>query len=164
MRKPRDQEDWEHWIDQQIREAQGRGEFDELPGAGKPLNLAANPYAQDRELAFKILKDSGYAPDWIELDRAIRGKLERARAALTRRWEWRRARLDELAGRTGKWAEAEQTRVQDDWARAIADFEQEIGVINKEIAELNLKVPALRFQRFSVDAASDVGRLTRTVK
>ena len=40
------------------------------------------------------LKDSGYAPDWIELDPgyapdAIRGKLERARAALARRWEWR---------------------------------------------------------------------------
>lgn len=27
----------EHWIDRQIREAQERGEFDNLPGAGKPL-------------------------------------------------------------------------------------------------------------------------------
>ena len=99
MRKPRDQEDWENWIDQQIREAQERGEFDELPGAGKPLNLTPNPYAQDRELAFKILKDAGYAPDWIELDKAIRGQLERARTVLSRRWAWRRARLDELAGR-----------------------------------------------------------------
>ena len=37
----------------QIREAQERGEFDDLPGEGQPLDLAANPYAQDRELAFK---------------------------------------------------------------------------------------------------------------
>ncbi len=29
----------ENWIDRQIREATERGEFDNLPGAGKPLNL-----------------------------------------------------------------------------------------------------------------------------
>ena len=28
---------WESWIDQQIREAQEEGAFDNLPGAGKPL-------------------------------------------------------------------------------------------------------------------------------
>jgi hypothetical protein len=28
---------WESWIDRQVREAQERGEFDELPGAGKPI-------------------------------------------------------------------------------------------------------------------------------
>jgi Domain of unknown function (DUF1992) len=30
-------EQYESWIDRQIREAQERGEFDNLPGAGKPL-------------------------------------------------------------------------------------------------------------------------------
>lgn len=28
---------WETWIDRQVREAQERGHFDGLPGAGKPL-------------------------------------------------------------------------------------------------------------------------------
>lgn len=28
---------FESWIDRQIREAQERGEFDDLPGAGKPI-------------------------------------------------------------------------------------------------------------------------------
>lgn len=28
---------WETWIDKQIREAMDRGEFDDLPGKGKPL-------------------------------------------------------------------------------------------------------------------------------
>ena len=27
----------EHWVEHQIRQAQARGEFDNLPGAGKPL-------------------------------------------------------------------------------------------------------------------------------
>ena len=30
---------FETWIDRQIREATERGEFDNLPGAGKPVNL-----------------------------------------------------------------------------------------------------------------------------
>jgi Domain of unknown function (DUF1992) len=30
---------YESWIDRQIREAQERGAFDNLPGAGKPLHL-----------------------------------------------------------------------------------------------------------------------------
>ena len=31
---------WESWVERQIREATERGEFDNLPGTGKPLNLS----------------------------------------------------------------------------------------------------------------------------
>lgn len=34
---------FESWIDRQIREAIERGEFDNLPGAGKPLHLSDDP-------------------------------------------------------------------------------------------------------------------------
>lgn len=156
MGKPRD---WESWIDQQVREAQERGEFDNLPGKGKPLDLTPNPYAQDRELAYKILKDAGYAPEWIELDKVIRGKLERARAALARSWTWRQARLAELAVRSDSWATAERARAVDVWQRAVAAFEAEVETLNREIRDLNLKVPSARFQRRTVDAAGEVARV-----
>jgi DnaJ homolog subfamily C member 28 len=153
--------DWESWLDVQIREAQQRGEFDNLPGKGKPLDLTPNPYAREQELAFKILKDAGYAPEWIELDKAIRGKLERATATLSRHWEWHQDRLGELAGRPGSWAEAERARVLAGWQQAVATFEQAVAAINAEITELNLKVPDARFQRSKVNAAREVDRLTR---
>ena len=35
--------DFETWIDQQIREAEARGEFDNLPGKGKPLASLDQP-------------------------------------------------------------------------------------------------------------------------
>lgn len=35
---------WESWIDRQIREAEERGEFDDLPGAGKPIPGLDRPY------------------------------------------------------------------------------------------------------------------------
>jgi DnaJ family protein C protein 28 len=160
MRRPKDLSNWESWIDQQIREAQERGEFDDLPGSGKPLDLTPNPFAQDRELAFKVLKDAGYAPEWIELDKAIREKLARARTALVRRWEWYTARLGELKDRSDRWAQVERERAQGSWSRAVVTFEGEVETINKEIAELNLKVPSPRFQRPKADAAGETERVT----
>lgn len=41
-RKPREMS-FTSWIDQQILDAQRRGVFDDLPGAGKPLNLKPEP-------------------------------------------------------------------------------------------------------------------------
>lgn len=37
----------ESWVDRQIREAQERGEFDNLPGAGKPLGDLGDPHDPD---------------------------------------------------------------------------------------------------------------------
>jgi DnaJ family protein C protein 28 len=151
--------DWESWIDQQIREAEERGAFKDLPGKGKPLDTTPNPYAGDQELAFKVLRDAGYAPEWIELDKAIRVKLERLRLSLGRAWESHQAHLGELAGRSDRWAEAERNRTQAGWHDAIAAFERDVGSVNREIAELNLKVPAPRFQRAKVDVTKEVRRL-----
>jgi DnaJ family protein C protein 28 len=157
--KPRDPKDWESWIDQAIREAQERGEFDDLPGRGKPLDLTPNPYAREQELAFKILKDAGYAPEWIELDKAIRSKLHASRAALAGAWQRYQGRLRDLAGDSGNWATAERRRVEAGWREAIESFELEIGRLNQQISDLNLKVPAPRFQRIKVDALSEIARV-----
>lgn len=156
----KDRQDWESWIDQQIREAQERGAFDQLPGRGRPLDLTPNPYAQDQYLAFKILKNAGYAPEWIELDKVVRGKLEVALAKLARRWDWRETRLSQLTCRPGSESEAERQQVEASWQYAIVAFEAEVEVINREISELNLKVPSPRFQRSRVDPRREVERLT----
>jgi DnaJ homolog subfamily C member 28 len=151
--------DWESWIDQQIREAQERGAFDNLPGRGQHLDLTPNPYAPDQELAFKILKDAGFAPEWIELDKAIRAKLSRARQVLAQQWEWYQERMQELAGRTDSWSESERGRTLAGWQRATAAFEHEVASVNAEITILNLKVPAPRFQRTKIDPLEEVRRL-----
>lgn len=160
MEERKDRKDWESWIDQQIREAQDRGAFDQLPGRGRPLDLTPNPFAQDQELAFKILRDAGYAPEWIELDKVIRGKLKTALATLANRWEWREVRLSELAHRSDCKSETERQRLEAGWQRAVAAFKLEAESINRDIVELNLKVPAARFQRSRVNPDREVERLT----
>lgn len=153
-------QDWESWIDEQIREAEARGDFDNLPGKGKPLNLDWNPFASDRELAFKILKDAGYAPEWIELDKAIRGRLDRARATLSRSWSWYQANLRRLDERADRGAEAERGRLRGGWQRAVIAFQAEIKAVNADIAALNLKVPSPRFQRPRLDADHERRQIT----
>lgn len=60
-----------------IREAQARGEFDNLPGQGKPLPAESDPYMPEHlRMAYKVLKNSGYVPEAIQEQREIRSLIE----------------------------------------------------------------------------------------
>lgn len=58
-------------VGEMIAQAKARGEFDNLEGAGKPLDLDQNPFEGDMHMAYKILKEAGFAPFWIELGKDI---------------------------------------------------------------------------------------------
>jgi hypothetical protein len=60
---------WESAEDQQIREAQERGEFDHLPRQGQPLPTES--WDGDWALAHHILRQSGETLAWISLGRDI---------------------------------------------------------------------------------------------
>jgi hypothetical protein len=61
-----------HWMDEIVTNAMKNGEFDDLPGKGKPLQLDdADPYAGPDAAAMKILKQAGFAPQWIDLRKQI---------------------------------------------------------------------------------------------
>ncbi len=162
MQQGEQRQDWASLVEQQIHEAQERGAFDHLPGAGRPLDLTPNPYAQDQEMAFKILKDAGLAPEWIELGKVIRNRLERARATLAHQRDGRRARLTELEGRSDGWAKAERQRALVGWEQAAKGFRQEIDQVNRVIVEYNLKAPGAQFQRSLIDGEREIARLEAT--
>jgi hypothetical protein len=49
--------------EQKIAEAVARGELDDLPGAGRPLELDDDALVpEDLRLAYRILKNAGYVP------------------------------------------------------------------------------------------------------
>ncbi len=55
-----------------IREAMERGEFDRLPGAGKPLSLDEDAMVPaELRVAYKMLKNAGCLPPEIELRKEI---------------------------------------------------------------------------------------------
>ncbi len=63
---------WERIAEERIQEAMARGEFDHLPGAGKPLpedDLPGVP--PELRMAYRILKNAGYVPEEVQLRREI---------------------------------------------------------------------------------------------
>lgn len=60
-------------IEQKIREAQMKGEFDNLPGTGKPVEIEDDRHVpEDLRMAYKILKNANCVPPEIELKKEIR--------------------------------------------------------------------------------------------
>ena len=61
-------------VDEKIKEAIARGEFDNLPGKGKPLNLDAY-FATPKHLrmGYSILKSADIIPEEMELLKQIEG-------------------------------------------------------------------------------------------
>jgi hypothetical protein len=59
-------------IEQKIREAMERGEFDDLGGKGKPLDLDAYfNTPEDLRMAYSILKSNDFVPEEVEIFREI---------------------------------------------------------------------------------------------
>ena len=62
----------EKLVEKKIREAMEKGEFDNLPGKGKPIDLTENPFENpDLRMVHKLLKDAGFAPAFIEERKSI---------------------------------------------------------------------------------------------
>lgn len=64
---------FEKIIEERILKAQKRGEFENLPGAGKPLEFEDDSFvSEDLRLAYKILKNADCVPVEIELKKEIK--------------------------------------------------------------------------------------------
>ena len=99
---------WSSWIEHAIREAQEDGQFDDLPGRGKPL----------------VGQGGSYDPDWWAKQLVQREKFSILPPALA----IRKRVASELA-RIGK------LRREDDVRAALASLNDEITQTNRSVAE-----------------------------
>jgi hypothetical protein len=68
--------------EQRIAQAIERGDLDDLPGTGRPLDLSEDPLVpEDLRLACRILKNAGFVPPELETRREIRALEDLVRAA-----------------------------------------------------------------------------------
>jgi hypothetical protein len=78
MRKPRGMSAGS-WIDRQIEEATRRGEFEDLPGAGRPIPDLDKPYDEMWWVKQKLRRESlTYLPPTLALRKAAHEALEAA--------------------------------------------------------------------------------------
>ena len=60
-------------VEERIKEAQSRGEFDDLPGRGAPLAMEDDSHIpEELRLAYKILRNADCLPPELELKKEIR--------------------------------------------------------------------------------------------
>ena len=63
---------FEKIVEERIRQAQKKGDFNALPGRGRPIDLAADQgIPEDLRLAYKMLKNADCLPPEVELKKEI---------------------------------------------------------------------------------------------
>ena len=136
------------YVEEQIQQAQERGEFDNLPGAGKPLDLDSNQFAGDKALAYSMLKQSGFAPPEIELAKEIRSESEQAEAKLAKlRHKGNSLRTRRIPPPAGE-KRAFNVAVE----KATADYDQLLRELNRKILTFNLLTPvSMHMPMFEVE-------------
>jgi hypothetical protein len=73
---------WESWIDRQIREAAERGEFEDLPGTGKPIANLDQPHDENWWIRQKLRsEDLSYLPPSLALKKEAESALGAVRSA-----------------------------------------------------------------------------------
>ena len=133
---------FEDYIGKQIREAQARGEFDNLRGTGKPLNLDDNLYAGDKAMGYNLLKSNGFAPKEIELAKEIRSEFEHIEAKVAKlRHQGRTLRSRQVPPFASE-KRAYNIAVE----KTGAEYERVLHELNRKVLTLNLMVPSLMHQ------------------
>jgi DnaJ family protein C protein 28 len=129
-------EEWADLVSKRIEEAMRRGDFDNLPGRGKPLRLQHDPFVpEEQQMAFKLLQNNDLTPNWI----AERKEILRVNEQFGRQVQ--AIAQEALAQWAAAPDDAQREQVQNTWARWIARWEAEIVAINRRIQTLNLKQP-----------------------
>jgi len=120
---PKKLSQWESAIDTQIREAQERGDFDNLPGQGRPL--PADVWDDEWGLAHHILRQAGETLPWISLGRDI---------------EAAQAKLQALLRDAATVSFAERARAREQYLR-------EAAALDKLLQEYAFVVPSRQLER-----------------
>ena len=121
-----------------ILESMSRGEFNNLPGVGKPLPQLQEPenpvLDQTTERLNQILVNTGFAPQWVTLNKDINAEVERFKRRICTKWN-----------QVGPFPmNLHNTRK---WEAFLSECEVELAQINKMVDRFNLIVPVLDQQK-----------------
>jgi hypothetical protein len=121
---------WESAVDKQIREAQERGEFDNLPGQGRPL--PKEPWEGDWALAYHVLRQAGETLPWITLSREV---------------DAAEARVQRLLEDARRFGASRERSFRDERERARARYLEAADALDKLLLEYSFSVPVRSLER-----------------
>ena len=120
-------DDFESPVDKIIREARERGEFDNLPGKGRPLQWEdESQVPEDERMARRLLKNNNFTLDWIELGRELDDHYRQARENLQQARQRKEAGILDAAG----------------WFAALDVYRHQVQILNTRVIGYNLRAPS----------------------
>lgn len=143
----------ERIVEDLIQESMKRGDFNNLPGQGRPLQYTAhNPFIDiGTHNLNKILVNNGFAPEWIMLQSEIRKEMKQARESLA------------LANKTLGPGKSEQVQSSKKWQAAVSRFKTQVEEVNAKINKFNLIVPFLNKQQVPYVADDEVKKIVENL-
>ena len=148
-------------VNKQIEEAMKRGEFANLPGKGKPLKLDTNPFLTPQtRMANRLLKENGFAPRWVELEKEIKqekAQLERILINL----KARRERLAAIVQQHPHRHAAVSRSFEHERARGIEQYSEKLKNLNRKIQRVNLLMPTRNRQHALINRAEAITRFQK---
>jgi hypothetical protein len=146
-------EEWRSLVEQRLNEAMERGEFDNLPGAGKPMRLNENPNEpHEVQMANRLLKNNDLAPGWILDRQRLLDETRRMQDEVARKWQWYQL---QLAGDDPEM----QAVARYQWPLWLAEWEKKAADLNRRIRDLNLTLPIWRMELLRFDLGRELARL-----
>ena len=151
-------------VQSELEEAVARGDFDDLPGKGKPL---AWDTARDDEhwLANHVLKNAGYTPSWIEDAKRIDAERSALQASIDSHRQWRRSEQRRVDGDLDRGAEKSSAGRELDQSldQFCAQYRERALALNRLIDSFNLEVPIETQQRRRVNIEAQLSDLRRAL-
>ncbi|KAJ8899712.1 hypothetical protein K2173_019411 [Erythroxylum novogranatense] len=128
-------------VEHRIWRSMEEGQFENLAGKGKPLNLDRNPHADPADdTLYRILSKNGCAPEWVELNKEIRANVAKWRSALKKAWNMKCDEDDH------------------EWLESSEVLKVQLRDINDKVFRYNLIVPFGR-QMFGLKWEKELDRL-----
>jgi hypothetical protein len=122
-------QNYQNVIDQQIAAGQAAGMFEQLDGTGKPLQLDDESHVpEELRSGFRMLKNAGFAPPWIEMQNEIR-----AQQAALDAWQQRQNQ---------RWPQLNDAEREHRYTEQL----HKLNELNKLITNYNLIVPPVAGQ------------------
>ena len=149
----------EQLVEDQLQKARERGDFDNLEGTGKPIDLSENPYEPaDMRMAFRILKNNDFTPFWIQLGKDIDADTDKL---------WKE--VEDFKRYTINFVnEKHSALINDRYEKRKSLFYHEkrkqFEKLKKKIIDYNLHCPTFRLGRANIEVSDEMYKVMNTIE
>lgn len=147
-------------VEEQIRKARERGDFDNLEGTGKPLDFSENPFEPaEMRMINRMLKNGDFTPYWIQLGKDIDAATARITKEVTqfqrycRDFEMETKHSEQAVMR---WAERKHLF----YLEKRKQFEK----LKKDILNYNLHCPTFRLGRANIEVDEEMMKVVTCIE